>query len=121
MMRTSLGREGEERACAFLKRKGYRILDRNYRSPHGEVDIVAARRGVLVFCEVKTRTLGGMEEALEAVDGAKQGRIARVAEHYLAFKSPGVDRCRFDVIALLKKDSKWKIEHVEDAFEVGEP
>jgi len=119
-MRPGLGEAGERRACAFLRKKGYRILDRNYRAPYGEVDIVAARGPLLVFCEVKTRSLGGMDEALEAVDEQKQGRIARVAEHYLAFKSPKVNQCRFDVIALLKSGSEWTIEHVEDAFEIGE-
>lgn len=119
-MRPGLGDEGEKRACTFLKKKGYRILDRNYRAPHGEVDIVAARGPLLVFCEVKTRTVGGMDEALGAVDEKKQGRIARVAEHYLASKSLRVNQCRFDVIALLKNGSVWTIEHVEDAFEIGE-
>ena len=119
-MRHGLGKEGEKRACVFLKRRGYRILDRNYRAPDGEVDIVAARGPLLVFCEVKTRTGENIEEALEAVDEEKQGRIARVAEHYLAVKKPKVQQCRFDVIALLKNGSIWTIEHVEDAFEIGE-
>ena len=118
-MSPGLGEEGEKRACTFLKRRGYRILDRNYRAPHGEVDIVAARGSLLVFCEVKTRTAEDMEEALEAVDEEKQGRIARVAEHYLAIENPKVQQCRFDVIALLKNGSVWTIEHVEDAFEIG--
>ena len=119
-MKPGLGKEGEKRACAFLKKRGYRVLDKNYRAPYGEVDIVAARGPLLVFCEVKARTAGGMEEALEAVDEEKQGRIGKVAEHYLAVKNPKVNQCRFDVIALLKNGSEWTIEHVEDAFEIGE-
>ena len=115
-----IGYSGESKACDFLKRRGYRILERNYRSPHGEVDIVASKGPLLIFCEVKTRTVGGLDEALEAVDEQKQGRIIKVAEHYLAINDPKVNQCRFDVIALLKNGSVWTIEHVEDAFEIGE-
>jgi putative endonuclease len=115
-----LGMAGEEAACAFLKRRGYRIMDRNYRCPFGEVDIVASRRGLTVFCEVKTRSGGDFEEALGAVDVKRQGRMARAASHYLAAKRQGGKGCRFDVIALLKSGATWKIVHVEDAFEIGE-
>lgn len=114
-----LGIAGEEAACAFLRRKGYRILDRNYRCPFGEIDIVARRRGITVFCEVKARTVGDFEEALGAVDEGRQGRLARAASHYLAAVEPGRRECRFDVIALLKSGDGWRIVHVEDAFEIG--
>jgi len=115
-----LGTAGEDAACAFLKRRGYRIIDRNYRCPFGEVDVVAAKRGLTVFCEVKARSGGGFEEALRAVDARRQGRLARTASHYLAEKRGGGERCRFDVIALLKDGAAWKIVHVKDAFEIGE-
>lgn len=115
-----LGIAGEKAACAFLKRKGYRILDRNYRCSLGELDIVARRRGVLVFCEVKARSGGEPEEALGAVDARRQGRMARAASHYLDANGGYEERSRFDVIALLKDGGAWKIMHVEDAFEVGE-
>jgi putative endonuclease len=59
-----LGLAGEKAACVYLKRNGYRIISRNYRSPFGEIDIVAFREGVLVFCEVKTRSGCDLEEAL---------------------------------------------------------
>ncbi len=115
-----LGRRGEDMACGYLRRRGYRVLARNYRCPYGEVDIVATRGGTLVFCEVKSRSGGSMEEALEAVDERRRGRMARVAAHYLAREGGGDMPCRFDVIALLKFGGAWKIEHVEDAFEIGE-
>jgi len=115
-----LGIAGENAACAFLKRKGYRILDRNYRCPLGELDIIACKRGVLVFCEVKARSGGEPEEALGAVDAKRQGRMARAASHYLYAKGRDEKGCRFDVIALLKNGTAWKIMHVEDAFEIGE-
>lgn len=115
-----LGRQGEEAACAFLRRRGYRILARNYRCPYGEVDIVACKGGALVFCEVKARARGDLEEALEAVDARRRERMARAASHYLAREGDGGKHCRFDVIALLKNGRAWKIEHVRDAFETGE-
>lgn len=107
-------------ACGFLKRRGYRILRRNYRSPFGEVDIIASKGDSLVFCEVKTRSGGGMDTALEAVDRRRQGRMARTASYYLACEGAGRCFCRFDVIALLGSGGRWKIEHVENAFEIGE-
>jgi putative endonuclease len=120
MSNREVGMAGEDAACVFLKRKGYRILDRNYRCPFGEVDVIAAKGGTLVFCEVKTRRSGGFDEALGAVDARRQGRIARAASHYLAAGDKGHRMCRFDVIALLKRGVKWKIVHVKDAFEMGE-
>ena len=120
MSNRELGMAGEEAACAFLRRKGYRIIDRNYRCPRGELDVVASLRGLTVFCEVKARSGGDFEEALGAVDVKRQGRMARAASHYLAERGDGGKGCRFDVIALLKSGAKWKIVHVEDAFEIGD-
>ncbi len=120
MNNRELGKAGEDTACAFLKRKGYRILDRNYRCPAGELDIIACRRGRVVFCEVKARSRGEIEEALGAVDAKRQERMARAALHYLAAWGRAAKGCRFDVIALLRRGDVWKIVHVEDAFEVGD-
>ncbi|MEW6553238.1 MAG: YraN family protein [Actinomycetota bacterium] len=120
MSKRELGMAGEDAACAFLRRKGYRIIDRNYRCRFGELDIVASRRGMTVFCEVKARSLGDFEEVLGAVDAKRQGRMARAASHYLAERGGGNTGCRFDVIALLKSGATWKIVHVEDAFEIGD-
>lgn len=116
-----LGAAGEEAAAAFLRRRGYRIMERNYRCPFGELDVIAARGEVLVFCEVKTRRGGDVEEALGAVDERRRRRMARAAAFYLAERGEGGRDCRFDVIALLKTGGGWRIVHVQDAFEVGEP
>jgi putative endonuclease len=120
MRNREVGLAGEDAACTFLEHKGYRILDRNYRCPSGELDIIAAKQGQLVFCEVKARTGGDLEEALGAVDQKRQARMARAASHYLAEERRAARSCRFDVIALLKCGAEWKIVHVEDAFEIGE-
>lgn len=114
------GKRGEEAASRYLRRKGYRILERNYRSPFGELDIIARKGVTLVFCEVKTRRSGVPEEALGSVDRRRRERMARAASHYLMEKGGQGCSCRFDVIALLLVGDKWKIVHIEDAFEVGE-
>ncbi len=115
-----LGAAGEEAACAFLRRRGYRIIERNYRCPFGELDVIAAKGKELVFCEVKTRRGGDIEEALGAVDERRRKRMAQAASYYLAEKASSSRGCRFDVIALLKAESGWRIVHVRDAFEAGD-
>ncbi|MEE9276717.1 MAG: YraN family protein [bacterium] len=92
------GKGGEEAACRFLRRKGYRILERNYRGPRYEVDIVALEGEILAFVEVKTRREGRAEEGAESVDSRKQARIVRAASHYLLTHPDERERtCRFDV------------------------
>ena len=100
MAHTDVGREGEAEAAKLLRRSGYRVLARNYRCRHGEIDIVAFEGGEYVFVEVKTRRTDGMGSALDAVTPAKQRRIARVAEQYLAERGIEDRPCRFDVVAM---------------------
>src|ERR1700687_4773257 len=76
------GLSAESRAAAYLIAKGYRILGRRFRTPVGEIDIVARRRGVLVFVEVKAREK--LDDAAEAIGKRQQGRIIAAAEFWLA-------------------------------------
>lgn len=82
--RKETGVLGEKMACQYLKGKGYKILDQNYRTRGGEIDIVAEEGKIIVFVEVKTRTnrLFGFPE--EAIDARKQHKLAITAENYLA-------------------------------------
>jgi putative endonuclease len=114
-----IGTAGEDKACRFLRWHGFHIMERNYRCPLGEVDIIAGKGGKLVFCEVKTRSSGERDMAMAAVDGTRQRRMARTASHYLRAKNLSPRECRFDVIALLKDGPRWRIEHVKNAFEVN--
>ena len=98
--RRDVGVTGEDRAVEALRREGYRILDRNYRCRHGEIDIVAFESGEIVFVEVKSRLTESKGSALAAVTAAKQRRIARVAEQYLAERDLAERPCRFDVVAV---------------------
>ena len=114
-MRT--GRQGEDVAARYLRRKRYRIEERNFRCRHGEIDLVAIRRDTVVFVEVKTRqsTRFGMPQ--EAVSAAKQTRIARVAQAYLQQRNWQERTVRFDVIAVRIAGDRMDIDHIEHAFE----
>ena len=101
------------RAAACLEEKGYRILERNYRCGHGEVDLIASKDGWIVFVEVKYRKTDSMGLPQEAVNRRKQQRISRAALFYLTEHSLAENRIRFDVIAILGE----KITQLEDAFE----
>lgn len=109
------GKAGEDRAVALLRDAGFVIVERNYRCPLGEIDVVARHGELLVFVEIRTRSRGDMGSALETVSLAKQRRIARVAEHYLATRKPRAAGFRFDVIG----ETAGKVVHVRDAFRLG--
>jgi putative endonuclease len=91
------GLSAESRAAALLIAKGYRILFRRFKTPVGEIDIVARRRGVLVFVEVKARER--LDDAAEAIGRRQQGRIIAAAEFWLAGRpEDAASDMRFDVV-----------------------
>ena len=109
----TLGRNGEQAAAEYLERAGLRILDRNWRCADGELDIVAAERGVLVICEVKTRSSGRFGSPLDAVSRSKQARLRRLAVRWLVAHGVLCDEVRIDVIGLVRDQSDgYQIEHV---------
>ena len=110
------GNRQEERVCAFLKEQGYQVLEQNFYSRFGEIDIIAEKDSTLVFVEVKYRQSpkNGLPE--EAVDKRKRLRIIRTADYYRMRKRVPEDRpCRFDVICLTPK----RITHHVNAFDYG--
>jgi len=106
------GAAGEERACAFLQKRGLRIVARNYRQRCGEIDLVALDGKTLVFVEVKQRATGAFGGPLAAVTPAKQRRIAQTAALYVAGKRLKFDSIRFDVVCILPD----KTELISHAF-----
>ncbi len=114
-----LGRAGEERAVAFLSDDGYRIIDRNWRCPQGEIDIVAERDDTLVVIEVKTRRSEAFGHPFEAIDRRKAERLWRLATAWLA-AHPDEARgraLRIDAIGLIGEDpATARLEHLEDAL-----
>ena len=113
-----LGREGEGIAERYLKKQGFKLLERNYRCPLGELDLVALDRKVLVFVEVKTRTSDGLGSPLEAVDRRKQRQIIKTALYFLSQKCLHDRDARFDVIGISMERGEPVVEHIRNAFEV---
>lgn len=106
------GTKGEGRAAALLRLKGYRILERRWRSPVGEVDLIAKRRRTLVFIEVKARA--SLKDAAESIVEPQRRRIARAAEAYLAYHPDlEFENVRFD--AILVAPGRWP-RHIEAAW-----
>jgi putative endonuclease len=114
--RQRIGEQGEENAVHFLKAKGYRILERNYRWERGEIDIIAQDGDVLVFVEVKTMAHEGFGSPESWVDRRKQEQIGRVAAGYLLDTDQQEVNCRFDVVAITQGRNRREIRHLEDAF-----
>ena len=113
-----LGIRGEKAAERFLRRKGYRIVTRNYLCPPlGEIDIVALDGSMIVFVEVKTRTSRDHEDPESAVTPGKQERVVRAANVFLR-RTHSVGRaCRFDVVAITSAPAgELEIEHYPNAF-----
>ena len=110
------GAQGENLAVDYLKKKGYRILERNFRFERGEIDIVAEDNGELVFVEVKARRSTSFGEPEDAVTISKQSQLQKVAEGYLYKNNIDGKECRFDVIAIQYKNGKANIRHFENAF-----
>lgn len=109
------GISAESRAAAYLVAKGFRILARRWKSPVGEIDIVARRRRLLVFVEVKAR--GNLDEAAESLQARQQRRIAAAAEAWLAANpDESIQDIRFD--AVLVAPGKLP-RHIPAAFEAG--
>jgi putative endonuclease len=118
--RRALGARGEAVAEAYLRRRGCRLLARNYRSRLGELDLVVLDAGVVVFVEVKTRRGGRAGGGTEAVSPQKRRRLLRLARHFLAAHGLEGSPCRFDVIALAVGAGRARLEVVRDAFREGE-
>lgn len=114
--RRTLGQDGEELAWRTLKRQGYKILERNYTTPLGEIDLIAQHRGVLVFVEVKTRQVQTFGSAREAITARKQARLSRLAQYYLKQKHLAPPEMRFDVVAITIKGDETRVEIIPHAF-----
>jgi putative endonuclease len=106
------GAWGERLAAANYRRRGYDVVDRNWRSPTGELDLVVRRGDLYVFSEVKTRRTDWFGPAAEAVDANKQRRIRRLALEWLRYHDIHAAELRFDVVAI----TGVEVEVIEAAF-----
>lgn len=114
-----LGRAGEDAAAELLAARGWRVLDRNYRFGHKEIDLVARRGRTVAFVEVKTRSGVGWGAPLEAVHPRKRAEIERVARAWVARHGRPGDAYRFDAIGVRLERGRLRLEHVEDAWRIG--
>lgn len=112
------GKKGEDLATEYLRKKGYAIIQRNYRVRYGEIDIIAKYNSVLIFIEVKTRRGTFLETPLAAVTKKKRIQISKAAQEYLSKKKAFDCDARFDVIAISFVDKRPGIEHIENAFDL---
>ncbi len=110
------GRRSERLAVEYLKRTGYRILEVNFRTHCGEIDIVAREKGTIVFVEVKARASSRFGTPKGAVTTAKQRKISMAALEYLKQSGQSTARARFDVVAIDTAAGKMEIELVKNAF-----
>jgi putative endonuclease len=119
--RPELGRLGEQLAAEHLARRGYQIVERNYRTRWGELDLVAFDGRTLAFCEVKTRrTSDSGRSPLESVRGRKRSRVRKMAGSWLIERTnrPYADNVRFDAIGVTLDAAGrlLRLEHLEGAF-----
>lgn len=115
--RLDLGARGEDAAARLFRRRGFRILHRNYTCSLGELDIVARKLDLLVFIEVKTRSSDDFAPPEARVDDDKQQRILRLADHYVRrFRLEHLP-CRFDIVSVVADTPRrLRVHHIPDAF-----
>ena len=114
--RRQLGDQGEDLAAAVLQQQGYKILERNYVTPLGEIDLIARQGKIVVVVEVKTRRGTRFGAPQEAVNPCKQGRLRRLADYYLKAKHLTGNPVRFDVVAVTLAGDEPQVEIIQNAF-----
>lgn len=113
--RKQTGRRGEELAAGYLQQKGYAIIERNWRCPVGELDVIAQDGLTLVFVEVRTRQGSRFGRAEESITPAKQARLIELAQTYLQEKTISPQAWRIDVVAIQIEGGRPQVTHLENA------
>ncbi|MFH1461458.1 MAG: YraN family protein [bacterium] len=111
-----LGNSGENAILEFLKKQNFKILEKNYRTKLGEIDIIAIKENVLSFIEVKTRK-NAYFPISQVVNYTKQQKIIKTAKIYIQKNDIFDTICRFDVATVLFQDNYYKIDYIENAFQ----
>ncbi len=115
------GERGERAARFYLRLRGYRILERNYLCPLGEIDIVALKRGVIVFVEVRTRQEGALVDPIVSITDIKLAHIMDAARYFVVQRKTGTAPCRFDIITVSGRGLfNNRISHYIDAFRTSD-
>ncbi len=114
-LHNELGQEGERLATNFLLKKGYEILETNYRHRKAEVDIIARTGDTVVLVEVKTRSTPDFGNPQDFVKPKQIQLLVKALHHYIVSRNLEVE-VRFDIIAIIKNKQGTRLEHLEDAF-----
>lgn len=112
---TALGNKGEGLAVAYLQKKGYAILVRNYRYQKAEIDVIALGEGFLVILEVKTRTGGFYQDLSGSITANKIRRLIAAANHFALENNYDIE-IRFDIVKVILRATGHQIHHIKDAF-----
>ncbi|MCC6384762.1 MAG: YraN family protein [Bacteroidia bacterium] len=110
-----LGKKGEAEAVALLKKKGYTILETNWRWQRAEIDIIVQKENTIAFVEVKTRSSDFFGDPAEQVTEKKRKLLAEAADHYISQKNL-ICESRFDIVSVISKGGLQRIRHIEEAF-----
>ena len=119
--RQKIGKSGEAAAVRFLKKNGYKILEQNYRTQLGEIDIIAKDRQTIVFIEVKTRRSLEYGSPKRAVTPKKRRNISMTALYYLKVNNQSHAEARFDVVTVFSRGGQIDIDIIKNAFELAYP
>lgn len=114
--RARTGRIGEDATATLYRDRGYDVVARNWRCGVGEIDVVALRDGLLVFCEVKTRSGDRFGGGFDAVTSVKRAKLRRLAEVFLLHERFPYETVRFDVASVRVSGTRADVELYEDAF-----
>ncbi|MBQ0725468.1 MAG: YraN family protein [Cycloclasticus sp.] len=112
----ALGLIGEEIALDFLRQRGLKLLQKNYRNRFGEIDLIMQDDTFIAFVEVRLRSSKNFGGALDSIDYHKRSKLIKCAQHYIA-KSSGRNDFRFDVVAISPNKSRHEIQWLTNAFD----
>ncbi|MGB5156781.1 YraN family protein [Desulfobacterium sp. N47] len=113
------GKEGESLAVLYLKKHGYKIIEQNYRTKLGEIDIIAKEKNTLVFVEVKSRNTGHFGSPKYAITPKKMRKISMVALYFLKETKQSGVKARFDVVSISPGEKEPEIEIIKNAFDLA--
>lgn len=111
-----LGKYGEDLAAQYLEDRGYQILERNWRSSSGEIDLIAKQKSKIVFIEVKTRNGTGYGHPFEAITSAKVARMRKLVAQWCQLNQVSGLEIRVDAIAVMIRSGKVALEHLKQVF-----
>ncbi|RPH52940.1 MAG: YraN family protein [Desulfobacteraceae bacterium] len=113
------GKESESTAARYLKKKGYKIIEQNYRTKLGEIDIIAKEKNTIVFVEVKSRKSASYGNPKYAVTPKKMRKISMVALYFLKVTNQSSSKARFDVVSISHGGEDPQIEIIKNAFDLA--